>query len=212
MNATTSIASSLNATPSPTITSNIAKSIGTVVASTIALNFFYAFGEWIGKKAFTLSGGRISDLEIPEPFARLSNLYGEKTVKRILTYVINREGEICNKLFLESHRANPTSLKTKLLMKGVISPLITITVLSPILEEIFYRLPLTYLKSGIVKTIAIAASSIAFASAHQGSQPGRTTALVTMGLFLTWITENFDLPTAILAHAGYNLLNWVIEL
>lgn len=193
------------------ITNDRVKKCVRIIAFTVGLKFFYALAEWFGKKAYTLTEGRISEYEIPETLSYLLECYAKYTGKKVVQLIGDNEHAACKKLHAESYKAHPSALKTRLLRQSVSTPFFTFNIASPIAEEVTYRLPITYMKPGKLKTIAMLISSLAFASAHQALQPGRNAALVATGLFLSWIADNFGLTTAILSHAGYNLYNWAEE-
>lgn len=208
---TNSIGNFVYAAASSVVTNDTSKKAAKIIAFTIALKLFYALAEWAGKKTYTLTDGRISEFEVPETLSNLLERYEKITAKKVVKFIGDYESGMCKKLHTESYKSHPSAIKTRLLRQSISAPFFTVNLASPILEEVAYRLPITYIKPGKVKIVAMVISSLAFASSHQALQLGRNTALVANGLFLAWVADNFGLTTAILTHATYNLSNWTVE-
>lgn len=203
------------------LTSSVAKTVGTAIACTVGQKIIYAAADWIGRKAYSLTGGRVSVSKlVPEAVKAPCRELGDFLLMRVIAPASD---------YVPSCKAI-----TKHLPNSMHYPPFLTVFACPGVEEGVYRLPAQLLFNQIDKVDALAkpliavcglsvdgslvikgvvtlGSAIGFTYGHERASgvnphnPGRAAALLASGVFYTIISSQFGFTTAVLTHSLNNL-------
>lgn len=203
----------------------VARTVGLSTACAVGLKVVYEAGDYIGSKAFSLSGGRISlHNVVPERLKDVCRLAGDFFRFKVITPIgmnAPRIGFINDKLPMTDY-----------------FPISSTVGACPAIEEgLFRKIPIALVEfisqcPGMTETLAeiggvspttanvlnvatMIFSSACFTYYHENEsgtqrlQPGRALGIFLSGVSYYLIAQNFGVLTAGLAHAGYNLSSYM---
>lgn len=200
------------------LANSLSKATAMAAASAIGQKALYMAGEWVGKKIYALTGGRVTlSTIIPETIKAPCRELGDFLLRRVIAPINDHVPSV--------------EIVTRHIPSSAYFPVFLTTVVCPVVEEAVYRLPLTLLFSQIdnvesfvpglssagtaIKLASSIFSAIAFTYGHERSSgvcphnPGRAAGLFASGIGYAIVATQLDVQTAIFAHSVYNLSSYL---
>ena len=195
--------------------------VGVTAACTAALKIIYETGDYLGKKAFTLSKGRVSlHSVVPERLKNTCRLVGVFFRYNVITPIgmnAPRIGFISRRLPLTDYFPLTSTVGAcpvieEVMFRAIPIALVELMRQSPAMSERLVELAgMDVTTAEIANLATMIFSSVCFTYYHENEsgtqrlQPGRALEIFLSGVAYYLIAQNLGITTATLTHAGYNL-------
>lgn len=199
--------------------------VGITGACTAGLKILYEASDYLGQRAFSMSGGRVSLHNIiPESLKDRCRLVGDFFRYNVITPIgmnAPRIGFINDRLPLtDYYPLSSTVGACPIIEEGIFRalPLAFVTVMRqiPSMNERMIEIGDVGASGADITNLAILFfQAVCFTYYHENEsgtqrlQPGRAAGILLSGVAYYLIAENFGIGTAILAHASYNLSSFL---